>query len=96
MKIINFIKEKINLDLPNIIILILAIILNVILWTFYFKSQLSQTQISFSFGVLIINTLLSLIFSKKDILLPYFFLGTALLIQIFTFVLLHYQSLQIY
>lgn len=87
-------KGYFYLDTLSWILFILSLILNLFLWYLWlFKIPFNRTPMFFSFAVLLINSFLAFLFSRKDVLIPYFLLGTALLVQILTLVLLRYSFL---
>jgi len=82
------------LDKLSWIFLILGIILNLVLWYIWiYKARFSDNAMFYSSGVLVVNAFLSFLFVRKEIIIPYFLLGAAVLVQIFALVLLRYTTL---
>lgn len=73
-------------------ILILAILGNLSLWyIWYYQTPYNKLVLFYSTTVLLVNFFLALLFFDKDILVKYFLLITALVIQIFAVILLYYS-----
>lgn len=81
------------LNLFSKILLGVSVVFNLILWyIWHYQTPFNQTLMYFSFGVLVINAALSFIFSRKDQLISYILLSTALLVQIFTLIFIKYSA----
>jgi len=92
-KYIGMIKKYLYFDKTSWIVLIVSVVVNLILWYIWvYQINFSKTVILFSSAVLIVNIVLAFFVSRKDTVMPYFFLGTAFLVQIFTLILLKYTS----
>lgn len=94
MKISNLlqsIKQLFVLEKISWILLILAILANLVLWYLRLKvAQYNLIILYYSTGVLVLNTLLTSVYSRKDQLVEYLFLGTALIVQVFSLILLYH------
>lgn len=89
--LIQFIKQYLVLEKISWILVISSVIANLILW--YLRFNITQYNIIilyYSTGVLILNVVLSLIFSQKSVLVEYLFLSTAFLVQVFALILLYH------
>ena len=91
---IKKIWDYLFLDKLSWIFLVSALICNLSLWYIWtYKAHFSDNAMFYSTGVLVVNAILSFIYIKKEIIIPYFLLGTALLVQIFALILLRYTTL---
>ncbi|EKD56974.1 MAG: hypothetical protein ACD_58C00035G0002 [uncultured bacterium] len=94
MKIINLLQsttQNLALKKNTWLIFILAILANILIWYIWInKSQFSKTFLYYSTIVLLGNLLMVFLFNKKDILVEYLFAISAILVQIFTLVLLYH------
>ena len=89
----NQIKEIFYLDITSWIIFGIAVAVDLVLWYLWrYVVHFSAITMYFSAGVLMLNVILSFMFSKKDNLIPYFLLSTALLVQAFVIILLKYSN----
>jgi hypothetical protein len=93
-KIWQTIKSFIYLDKMSWVLLVLALIGNTTLWyVWIYKIHFSQTTMFYCTAVIGVNFILSFLFSRKDPIIPYFLLFSALLVQLFILILLKYTTL---
>jgi len=89
-KYLSTIKSYLTLDKISWVILFIALILNLILWYIWiYRINFNKITMFYCLAVLLANAVLSFWVYKKETIMSYFLLGTALLIQIFVLVLIY-------
>lgn len=98
-KIIKFILPQLKYFFLNpfwtswiiIVILIISLVLNGLIWYLYlgkYHEVINLTPIGYSSGVLMLNLFLAAIIYPKQRMISFIFLGTNILIQLFTLFLI--------
>lgn len=94
MKIVNllqFARQYLVLKNFSWVLLVITLILNAIIWYIWlYKTQFSKITLYYSTAVLLINIILTFIFSRKDELVEYLFILSAFIVQVYILILLYH------